>query len=204
MNVTIIGAGNVGTALANGFHRGGHSATVAVRDPDRQRPELDPEVTRASLDHLDPATLELVVLAVPAASVESVIPGLHLQEGTIVVDATNAVSTPVPGGAPTMADHVATLLPDGVALVKAFNTVGAEHLGVGVVDDQPIFLPIGGDQPATDTVAELATAIGFDAVVLGDRTTFGLIEGFARLWIHLAFRNGWGRRFAFAAVGGRA
>jgi predicted dinucleotide-binding enzyme len=33
MNIVIVGAGNVGRALATGWTRAGHKITLAVRDP---------------------------------------------------------------------------------------------------------------------------------------------------------------------------
>ena len=99
------------------------------------------------------------------------------------------------------ADHVASRLPTGTPLVKAFNTIGAEHLSDGIVDGARAFLPLAGDSSAAETVADLAEQLGFDAVVLGDRSTFAMVEDFARLWIHLAFAKQWGRQFAFTAVG---
>jgi hypothetical protein len=46
-------------------------------------------------------------------------------------------------------------------------------------------------------VERLATELGFDVAVLGDRSAIRLTEDHARLWIHLAFSCGWGRSFHF-------
>ena len=123
------------------------------------------------------------------------------ESGQVVADATNAVRAPVPDGHDTMGDLVAALVPDAVAVVKAFNTIGAEHLGDGRFGEQRAFLPIAGDQEGVEAVLPLAEQLGFDAVALGGREAFGMAEDHARLWIHLAFVCGWGRGFGFAVVG---
>jgi hypothetical protein len=84
--------------------------------------------------------------------------------------------------------------------VKAFNTIGAEHLGAGRVGGTAAFLPLAGDDDGRGIVAGLARDLGFEVAELGGRDTIRLVEDFARLWIHLAFRCGWGRDFGFAVV----
>jgi len=116
------------------------------------------------------------------------------------VDATNAVGIPIPEGHATMGDFVASLVPDGVAVVKAFNTIGVEHLSSGHIGDTKVFLPIAGDDPGRSAVITLAERMGFDTADLGDRNQFWLSEAHAQLWIHLAFRAGWGRDFGFGVV----
>jgi predicted dinucleotide-binding enzyme len=85
-------------------------------------------------------------------------------------------------------------------VAKAFNTVGAEHLGNGRTDHGAVFLPVAGDPEAVAAVVALAAGLGFDVVDLGGREQFGMVEDHARLWIHLAFRCGWGRQFAFTVA----
>lgn len=135
---------------------------------------------------------DLVVLAVPAGAVAHALEGLVLAPPTVVVDATNAVGGPPPDGHPTMGAHTRSLVPDGVAVVKAFNTIGAEHLATGQVGGTPAFLPIAGDPTGVEIVLPLARAMGFDAVALGGPDAVPLVEDHARLWIHL-MRTGWGR-----------
>jgi 8-hydroxy-5-deazaflavin:NADPH oxidoreductase len=151
-----------------------------------------------SMDHaVEGATV--VVLAVPMEAVSTAVPALGLRSGQVVVDATNAVGAPVPEAFDTLGAFVGSLLPPEVALVKAFNTVGAEHLGGGT-SDHATFLPIAGDEWATPVIASLATDLGFEVADLGGREAIGLVEHHARLWIHLAIRRGWGRDITFSVV----
>ena len=117
----------------------------------------------------------------------------------MLVDATNTVGSPLPDGASTIVDVIAAAAP-GASIVKAFNTIGAEAYTAPTIDDTALFLPIAGDLPAADVVHRLASDIGFDAMVVGGRDTVHLLEHFAELWIHLAFRTGLGRGFGFARL----
>ena len=198
MNIAIIGSGNVGRAIGAGLSRIGHDVTFGVREPtDDRHAGLDQITTRENA--VDGA--DIVVLAVPADAVADTVPALGLRDGQIVVDTTNAVGRPVPESHATMADLVADLTPEGIALVKAFNTIGFEHMATGTIDGDALFLPIAGDDDAAMTIAGLASAIGFDAVVIGGREQYATLEAHARLWIRLAFGVGWGRSFGFATRG---
>jgi predicted dinucleotide-binding enzyme len=197
MKITVVGAGSVGRALGTSLAAKGHDVVFALRDPsDSRYAEL------GRVDALPDAAIgaDAVVLAVPADAVTTAVPGLALTTGQVVIDATNAVRMPVPGGHATMGDLVSSLVPEGVRVAKAFNTVGAEHLGDGRTADGGVFLPIAGDAEAVELAMALASDLGFDAAALGGREQFGMVEDHARLWIHLAFACGWGRDFAFTVT----
>lgn len=199
--IAIIGAGSVGRALAAGLGRAGHDITFGVRSPDDPRhAHLPSTAVRTPPQAADAA--DVVILAVPADAVPTTLRSLDLRPDHVVVDATNAVRGPIPEGHATMGELVAALTPPGVAVVKAFNTIGAEHLGDGRIGGTRAFLPIAGDERGTAMVAGLAAQVGFDAVVLGERDAFDLVEAHARLWIHLAFRVGFGREFGFGVLRG--
>jgi hypothetical protein len=194
--IAVIGGGAVGRALHSGLTGAGHDVVIGVRDPDDPKHASEPAARL--VDHAAAVSgAAVVILAVPVPALSGLVPTLGLVSGQIVVDATNAVRIPIPDGHPTVGDHVAALLPAGVLLVKAFNTIGAEHLGTGGIDGVAAFLPIAGDEGGLVVVAELAADIGFDVAELGDRSSFGMVEDHARLWIHLAFARGWGRNFGF-------
>jgi hypothetical protein len=55
----------------------------------------------------------------------------------------------------------------------------------------------GNDKEATDKVTQVASAIGFDAMNIGDLSKARLLEPLASLWIHLAFTSPLKRDFAF-------
>ncbi len=198
--MAVLGAGPVGRALVDGLHRAGRTVRVGVRSPDDAKyQDLDAAIEVVTIEAAVAAS-DVTILAVPADALGSVLSTTSFEPGHIVIDACNAVFTAMPEGFDSIGDFVASRLGPGVGFVKAFNTIGAEHLGNGAFDDGRAFLPIAGDPLAVEAATELATMLGFDAVALGGRDVIGMVEDHARLWIHLAFRCGWGRDFGFTRV----
>jgi hypothetical protein len=58
----------------------------------------------------------------------------------------------------------------------------------------------GDDAEARQRAMALATLIGFDAVDLGPLMAARYLEPFAMTWIHLAIKQGHGRKFAFGML----
>ena len=199
-SVAVVGAGKVGVALAGGLLAAGHRVALGVRDPDN--PKHEPLRSTLSLTSQNEAAggAEVVVLAVPATALGEVVPSLGLRSGQVIADATNAVREPIPRDFETVGAFVVSLVPDGVAVVKAFNTIGAEHLGDGRFGERAAFLTIAGDDAGRPVVSALASDLGFEVAELGGRERFGMVEDHARLWIHLAFGCGWGRDFGFTVA----
>ena len=66
MKIAIIGAGNVGKALAGSFERAGHDVTVSSAHPDTARAVAEQTGARAAASNRDAVRdAEVVVLAVP-------------------------------------------------------------------------------------------------------------------------------------------
>ncbi len=197
--VAVVGPGKVGSQLVRGLARAGHQVLVGARDASRAA-EL---AALEGVSVLDPAAAtagaEVVVLAVPVTALADTVASVGDLAGKVVVDATNAVTSPVPDGYDTVAAYVAHLAP-GAAVVKAFNTIGAEHLADGQVGGVAAFLPVAGDDTGRPVVVELASSVGFDVADLGGPDAVRLVEDAARLWIHLAFKCGWGRDFGFGVL----
>ena len=91
MNYSIIGSGNVGTALARQFARSGIAVSIAnTRGPDSLAAltkELGSKVTAVSLQ--DAVKAEVVILAVPFRAHTAVAQAAANWTGKIVVDAMN-------------------------------------------------------------------------------------------------------------------
>lgn len=200
LTITIVGAGTVGTRLARAFTRLGHAVTFAVRDRDSEKLRRAlAEVPVAGVVMLDEADAgaDLTVLAVPAVAIPTVLETLVV--GRILVDATNPIGLDLPAGAACVPDWIHQLT-DGLTVVKAFNTIGAEQYTEPELQGRPVFLPVAGPAPAVDLVRELADHVGFDAHVIGDLDDAPKLEAFADLWIHLAIRRGMGRRLGFGLL----
>jgi predicted dinucleotide-binding enzyme len=203
--VVIVGAGSVGGNLARKLAGLGHPVLLGARDPQSASvvaaAAAAPSATVVALSAAG-READIAVLAVPAAAVADATAQLLAERAPgrplVLVDATNDV-----GGLDRSpyerVVEAAGGRPD-VTVVKAFNTIGAEAILDPVIDGRRAFLPIAGPADAADVIRDLADTIGFDAVVVGGADTVHHLEAHARLWIHLAFRGGFGRDLGFALV----
>lgn len=195
--VLVVGAGSVGRALGSNLVAHGYDVTFAVRRLDAEFPA---GTRAAELDGAG-ASADLVVLAVPFDAVAEVVPRLGLTPGTVLVDATNPFGRPIPEGLGSGADLVRRAAREGVAVVKAFNVLGAEHMAdPPLLDGSRPVLPVAGDDAeARGRVADLARELGFDAVEVGGLDNAHLLEEAARYWGLLAFAGDRGRGVVLVA-----
>jgi predicted dinucleotide-binding enzyme len=85
-------------------------------------------------------------------------------------------------------------------VVKAFNTTGSGNMAnADYGPTRPAMLLCGDDQAAKQTVAQLAEALGFEAIDAGPLTSARLLEPLAMLWVGLN-RRGLGPNIAFALL----
>jgi 8-hydroxy-5-deazaflavin:NADPH oxidoreductase len=197
-DVLVVGAGNVGHALATNLVAHGHVVRVAVRDP---AAAVVPAGATAVPLRGAAVGVATVVLAVPFAAVDEVVPALGLEPGAIVVDATNPFGRAVPAGHASGASVVAAAAGAGVHVVKAFNVLGAEHMSSPVLPDghRPVLPVAGDDAAAVAAVVRLAERVGFDAVAVGGLEVAAVMEEAARYWGLLAFAGGRGRGVVLVA-----
>ena len=148
-HVSIIGAGNMGQAIASVVIKGGNTVEL-LRQSDADKP----------------LTGEVVVLAVPHPAVADVIAQRGGQlAGKVVVDITNPLnfetfdSLVVPADGSATAE-IAAALPQS-RVVKAFNTNLAATLASGTVGGLPTTVLIAGDDAeAKSLLAGIVTAAG--------------------------------------------
>ena len=197
MNVAIIGTGNVGRALAASFTRAGHTVTLASRDPEHAAAAAAATGARFAKTNAEAAAAaQVVVLAIPFASIEAV--AAEIREavtGKPVVDATNRMSFgpngPTIDNGDSNADRLAAWLPDA-HIVKAFNTLLASHQADPMADGTQLDgFVAGDDRDAKDTVLELVRSIGLNPVDVGPLVRAQQLEQIAFLNIALnATANG--------------
>ena len=204
--IAILGAGNVGIALARAWIARGESIVFGVPSPDKYRDTvatLGPSATIVSTASAIDAA-EVVVLATPYAAALEVARSIVDWSGRIIVDATNPLAPGLAGlsvGTTTSGAEQIAAAAHGARVVKAFNTTGAENMADSRYPGGAIFMPVcGDDADARARVIALATLIGFDAVDCGDLSAARYLEPFAMTWIHMAIKLGHGRSFAFARL----
>ena len=190
--IAIIGKGNVGSALAKGLGAGGLETRAVGNDKTAMREAA--------------AWGDLVLLAVPFSALDGVANDLReALANKTVVDATNALDASMSlavGFTTSGAEELQKKLPDS-RVVKAFNTVFAEHMGSGKLGDRPLTAFVAADDAdAKTTVLELARKIGFDAVDAGPLKNARLLEPLAFLNIQLGYALGMGSKIGFKLLHG--
>jgi predicted dinucleotide-binding enzyme len=207
-NITIVGAGAVGTALARNLVRHDIDVALAALDLAKTREAakaLGPRARAVELAALQ-GGIDAVFLAVPADAAVAALEGAKdLAAGTLVVDCTNPlrwdngpVHTPPPEG--SMTAHLAKRFPQ-LRLIKAFNTFGAEfhdrpEIGASAAD----LYFAGDDADAKQALRDLARTLGYTPVDTGPLRNAAHLESLAILWIHLATVGKRGREFAFKTL----
>ncbi len=206
MKISILGAGNVGMALARALLRAGQPVTIGVPEPARHAAAVAALGPDAALTGSDEAAErgEVVILAVPYAAALAIAASRADWQGRVLVDATNPLAPGLAGlllGTTTSGAEQIAERARGARVVKAFNTTGAENMADSrYAQGQPMMPVAGDDAAAREQVMALATMIGFDAVDFGPLSAARILEPLAMAWIHLAFKQGQGRQFAFARM----
>jgi NADPH-dependent F420 reductase len=203
MNVAIIGAGNVGRALASSFTRNGHTVTIASHNPENAAAAATATGARSAKTNVEAAAgAEIVVLAIPFASAEAVATEIRdAVAGKPVVDASNRMSFgpngPTIDNGESNADRLAAWLPDA-HVVKAFNTLFASNQANPIADGSQLDgFVAGDDQSSKDTVMELVRSIGLNPVDVGPLARAQQLEQIAFLNIALnvtangSWSSGW-------------
>jgi predicted dinucleotide-binding enzyme len=185
MNVGIIGAGNMGRAIANRLAASGQ-VLLADCNPDRAKAAItgDGGATPSSMDEALAADIVVLALPFPGTIRFAREHALRLV-GKTVVDINNPVDKrwiPLLASPSTSA---AELLANELPLsnvVKAFSTDIAIELGTGEVDgtDLDVFVA-GDDERAKMQVMELVQAAGLRQVDAGRLDNARRLERFARL-----------------------
>ncbi|MYM65394.1 NAD(P)-binding domain-containing protein [Pseudoduganella sp. FT55W] len=174
MKISIIGAGQIGSAIARILTRAGIPVAISnSRGPaslaalaDELGPLLTPVTTAEA------AQAQVVFIAVPWSKIPAAVEGMGSWSGRIVIDTSNPIEAPLfrpfDLGGKASSTVVQELVP-GAKLVKAFN-----HLQPGLLTRAPgaeggrRVLFIAGDNPAAKlTVMALVEQLGFAGIDLG-------------------------------------
>lgn len=202
MKIAIIGSGNVGGALAQGWVKKGHEITFGVRNMDEfkgNRLSGSNNIAAASIPDAVKSSEVIVIAAVPQA-VQSIAGMMGDVSNKVIIDAMNSVRVkPEPYSNTTEALIQLTNCKD---IVKCFNTTGAENMADPVYQGKGIDMFYAGDSDRAKKVAEqLAKDLGFENVYnFGGSDKFQLLEQFALSWINLAIMQGYGRGIAFKVL----
>jgi predicted dinucleotide-binding enzyme len=179
--IAVIGGGNIGGTIGEGWRKAGHEVAFASRSP-------EPPRTVSISDAI--AGAEVVLLATPGAAVPELLAehGAAL-DGRVVIDATNDLA------GPGLSLPEAYASAPGARFARAFNTLGFELFAAPEVGGEVADLFWCGPEDAG--VEGLITDLGLRPVRVGDIDAVEVVDGVARLWLTLVFRAGHPRRIAF-------
>jgi len=186
MQYAIIGAGAIGSALAQQFARTGlpvglaasRGADAVAATAGRIGPQVEPtEVGEALL-------AQIVVLAVPFEAVRGLVEQVPDWNRRIIVDATNAIDytdfSAADLGGRSSSDLVAEWA-NNARVVKAFGNTWAKVLARDPRSQdggRRVAFISGNDPDANKEVAALASRFGFELVDLGRNDAGGRLQSF--------------------------
>ena len=188
--IAVVGKGNVGGAIWRGLERAGYQVRLVGNDPQRVR-----EATSWG---------EIIILAVPYPAIDQVI--LEIGDAAAdktLVDASNALTADFQlalGFTTSAAEELQNKAPS-TKVVKAFNTVFAQHMASGQVKGTSLTLLVAGDDPhAKDEVLALGRDIGFDSVDAGPLKDARWLEALGYLNIQLGYMLKMGTEIGFKLI----
>ena len=206
MKIAIIGSGNVGKALAAASARAGHAVTLSASRPESAAEAARATGVQAALSNQEAVLdAELVILAVPTASVEKLVAELWSNlDGKVVLDTINRVNYQDPGrvlDGTSHAERVQERLPKS-RVVKALNITFFERMTSPVIDGMKLDVFVAGDdKDAKDKAIEFVESIGFRAIDAGPLVMARALEAMALLIITLQIRHGWTRQNGWKLIG---
>ena len=174
MSIGIIGAGNIGLAVAKTLSRAGIAATIAnSRGPASLKEAvavLGPTIKAGTRE--EAAAADIVVIAVNWSKLPAAVAGLPAWDGRIVIDANNPIEAPlfkpVDLHGRISSEMVAERV-KGARLVKAFNHLRADILASDPRADggRRVLFYSGDDSVAKAEVGALIDRLGFAGIDLG-------------------------------------
>jgi len=209
LKIGILGTGNVGHALGNGFISLGHEVKMGSRDARNEK-----ALAWASTAGINASTgtfaeavqfADVVILALAWAGTENALKlaGAENFAGKVVIDAVNPLvmepGKPLGlalGCTDSAGEQIQRWIPSA-RVVKAFNSVGFAHM---FQPDFPCGPPdmfiCGNDGPAKQTVTEILKDFGWPAIDIGGIEGSRVLEPLCVLWVGYAARTGtWNHAF---------
>jgi 8-hydroxy-5-deazaflavin:NADPH oxidoreductase len=205
MKIAILGTGGVGAALGLRWGEAGHDITYGSRAPDSDKVRQlvaksgSRAVATGPREAINDA--EVILLAVPWPVARETLTQLGSLAERTIIDCTNPLLSDLSGielgHVISAGEQIAAWAPDA-NVVKAFNTASVKVMLNPQFGDHRATMFYCGDNPAAKlTVRGLIEQIGFDPIDSGSLTSSRYLEPLAMLYIHLAFRQGFGSNCAF-------
>lgn len=197
MHIGILGAGFVGQSMARALVAIGYDVTLSSREPDGDRMQqvVADLGTRASAATAADtvAGVDVVFLALRWDAIPDVVAQVDTWQDKTLIDAANRFGSP-----DSSSQELQQMT--GANVVKAFNTIGAEHYQDPTFAGTTASMPLCGDDPgAREVTAALTSELGFVPVDVGGLEHAWLLDALAELWI-MRMRQTGERDFALSFV----
>lgn len=207
--VSVLGSGQVGEVLANGFLKHGHEVLRASREPEKLAAWKAGAGANARTGTFAEAAGwgEVVVLAVKGTAAEAAIDaaGVERLAGKLVMDTTNPIAEAAPENGvlrfftdlnQSLLERLQKKAPQ-VRFVKAFSCVGSAFM----VDPKlpggpPTMFICGNDSEAKAEATRILQSFGWDVSDMGKAEAARAIEPLCMLWcIPGLLGQGWSHAF---------
>lgn len=203
MKIAIIGAGNVGGALAKNWAKAGHSVLLGLRELNsNDAKELEKISSNISSHTISDAIMnaEVVLFSTPPDAAVEIAKQNSSLKNKIVIDATNSLfKKPEPYKTAYEGIKKETGCED---VVKCFNSTGFENMENPMYGNAAIdMFAAGSSTKAKEIAKQLAKDCGFaECYDFGGDDKVELLEQFAFGWINLAIMQKQGRNIAFKVL----
>ncbi len=203
MKITVIGAGNMGSAFVKQLHGAGHSVKITSRDFSKATALAAKFAGVTAVPAKGAAEgADAIVLAAGYGDAVAALGALGNLTGKVVIDITNPLTADYMGltlgHTTSAAEEIAKAMPTAI-VVKAFNTLFASVLDEGAAfsPNAKVSVFVAGDsEAAKQTVKQLATSMGFEAVDAGGLKNARYLEPLAGLNVYFGYGAGQGTGIA--------
>jgi 8-hydroxy-5-deazaflavin:NADPH oxidoreductase len=205
MNVTLIGTGNMGSALAKHVVKAGHPLVITGRDATKAQALA--QANGASFKAANAAEgADVVIVATAYGDAVNALRAAGDLTGKVVIDISNPLTADYMGltigYSTSAAEEIQKTFPKA-KIVKAFNTVFAQTLAAGpslAGETVPVYFA-GDDAAAKETVKALVESTGFAAVDAGSLKNARYLEPLGGLNIYFGYGAGKGTAIAPKWIG---
>lgn len=200
--IAIIGAtGNMGSAISRSLSKGNYRLLLRANDSEKLEGLVNEiKTANASADiegiscPVDASwEADIIIAAVPYEAQEEVAQKIReVANQKIVISIANPLNDTYNGlvtePGTSAAEELQKLLPNS-KVVKAFNTTFAANFSTPVIDGKKAdSFVAGNDEEAVQTVSELVSTTGFNAIHAGDLSVSGTLERIQLLLIQLGMK----------------
>jgi predicted dinucleotide-binding enzyme len=206
--VAVLGSGQVGDVLSNGFLAHGYAVMRATREPQKLEGWKAGAKGEAAIGTYEDAAkwADTIVLAVKGLIADQVLDqcGIANLAGKTIIDTTNPIGSEPPDNGviryftnanESLMERLQKKAPQA-NFVKAFNSVGNPFMVNPKLETTPTMFICGNNAGAKQEVTELLTKFGWETCDMGGVEAARPIESLCILWCIPGFiRNEWQHAF---------